>query len=364
MGDEEQQEVNIKDQMKKFAIKSLYGFQTIIIYGMGVRLGIFDFLLRKGEMTADSSKVTEVSFSLDELAQELSLDKTYLESWLHMGLECGLFEVDNVQQRTLKTAAHVYELLIDRGSMFYIGGNLSTFYLMAPYQNQFLENFKSGQRGAFLDLPAQDYQLGQSACAVASRIIEEIYAKHFKEHRRMMRKGGSILEVGCGFGYNLEIWAKAYKNTRIIGIDIDSNGIAHTQEIIKKNKWEDRVSVYKTEISDFAKSYKSEFNLILMNHVLHEMDPDDSYRKKVFASLFSMLKDDGLLIVVEHNIPDMFAPRERFLFFEIWHKLFEVSFKSKFYTKEEFREFVADTPFKTAEFIEERNNYFWALKKN
>jgi hypothetical protein len=76
-----------------------------------------------------------------------------------------------------------------------------------------------------------------------------------------------------------------------------------------------------------------------------------------------MLKDDGILIVVEHNVPDMFTPKNRQLFFEVWHKLFEVGVKSKFYTEAEFQEFVNNTPFKTAELVHDENSYFWVLKK-
>ena len=360
MSQREESQVTIMDQMKKFAIRSLYGFQTVIVYGMGVRLGIFDYLFAKGK---SAGEVEAVSLSLDELVQETDLDERYLEAWLHMGLDRGLFEIDDVEKRTLKTASFVYDLLINRESLLYIGGNLSVFYLMAPYQDQLLENFKTGQRLDFLDIPPQDYQMAQSACVIASRIMEDIYSNNFKEHHRILQKGGSILEVGCGYGYNLELWAKNYENARIVGIDIDPNGVAHSLEIVKKNNWQDRIEVLHTPINTYASSHQKEFDLMLMNHVLHEMNPDDSYRKEVFADLYSMLKDDGLLIVVEHNIPDMFAPKERPLFFEIWHKFFEAGVNSKFYTKEEFQAFVGDTPFETAEFLEEDNNYLWVLKR-
>jgi len=190
-----------------------------------------------------------------------------------------------------------------------------------------------------------------------------MYEKYFKEHRRRFRKGGSFLEVGCGYGYNVAIWAKKYKKVRIVGIDIDSKGVEFTKDLVRNNNWDDRVEVFETEIGEYAKTHNDEFDIIMMNHVLHEMVPDDAYRKRSFADLYSMLKDDGLLIVVEHNIPSMFVPKDRFLFFEIWHKLFEVSFNTKFYSEDEFRKFVADTPFKDAKLIKERNEYFGALTK-
>ncbi len=354
-------EITIFEQIKKFSIKSLYGFQTVIIYGSGARLGIFDYLLKKGKASGES--VESVSFTLDELAKKTSLDKEYLEAWLHMGLECGIFDIDSVEERRLKTAPHVYNLLIDRDSMFYVGGNLSTFYLMAPYQNVFVENFRTGGKLSYLDLPPEDYQMGQSACTIASRAVHDAYSQKFKEHGHVLDEGGSILEVGCGYGYNLEIWGENYENARIIGIDIDPNGITYCQEIVKRNNWQERVEVLQVSIESYASSHNNEFDLILMNHVLHEMNPDDSYRQKAFADLYSMLKDDGILIVVEHNVPDMFTPKNRQLFFEVWHKLFEVGVESKFYTEEEFQEFVKNTPFKIAELVQDENSYFWVLKK-
>ncbi len=364
LNESKENQVTIFEQIKKFSIKSLYGFQTVIIYGLGARLGIFDYLYAKGKEAGKSGYVEDVSFTLDELAQETSLNEEYLEAWLHMGVECGLFEIDNSESRILKTAAHVYALLIDRENMLYVGGNLSTFYLMAPYQDVLVENFKTGLKLEYLDLPPQDYQLGQSACTITSKAVEDIYSSKFEEHRRLLSEGGSILEIGCGYGYNLGIWAENHEKTRIVGIDIDPNGVAFTQEIVKKNNWQDRVEVLHTSINNYASSHSMEFDLILMNHVLHEMDPDDSYRIKAFADLHSMLKDGGILIVVEHNIPDMFEPKGRSLFFEVWHKLFEVGLKSKFYTKDEFQEFVGSTLFKTAELVEDKNAYFWVLKRN
>ena len=41
-------EITLREQTKKFAIKSMYGFQTILAYGLGRTLGIFDYLYEKG----------------------------------------------------------------------------------------------------------------------------------------------------------------------------------------------------------------------------------------------------------------------------------------------------------------------------
>jgi len=93
------------------------------------------------------------------------------------------------------------------------------------------------------------------------------------------------------------------------------------------------------------------------------MDPDENYRRGVFEDLYTTLKEGGLLVVVEHMIPSLFTPTDLFMFLEVWHKYLEVGFKSKFYDEKEFQEFIATTSFKKAEFIREKGDYFWALRK-
>ena len=92
------------------------------------------------------------------------------------------------------------------------------------------------------------------------------------------------------------------------------------------------------------------------------MDHDEIYRKEVINDLHSMLKRDGLLIVGEHMIPEIFAPKQA-RHDEIMHKWLEVGMNSRFYDEESFRELINSTRFKNAEFIEEGQTYFWALRK-
>ena len=47
--DQNNKEITIRDQMKKFLIKGFYGFNTILAIGLGRRLGIFDYLDEKAK---------------------------------------------------------------------------------------------------------------------------------------------------------------------------------------------------------------------------------------------------------------------------------------------------------------------------
>ena len=60
-------EKTLREQLRKFSLKSIIGYHTILIYGMGTLLGIFDYLYNKVQELPNSGKVTSVSFSSNEL---------------------------------------------------------------------------------------------------------------------------------------------------------------------------------------------------------------------------------------------------------------------------------------------------------
>jgi len=357
-----EKDITIRDQMKKFLIKGFYGFNTILCFGIGRRLGIFDYLDEKVKNDSESSSVSSISFSLEEIANALNLDNDYLDAWAHLSLECGIFEIEDQQKRTLKTAPFVYDLLINRNHMFYVGDTVGFFYYFAPMQDEVLDRFKTGKVVDIDELYEEFLMDGHRSSARCGVLVESIFSKQFKELSKKVRRQGKILAVGCGYGYNLEKWAEKYKRAQFIGIDIDSRALEYAKNLIEQHNWNDRIEIFNITIDNFARKSNEKYDLILLNQVLHEMDHEDEYRRSVFNDLFTLLKDDGLLIVGETMIPDTYSPQKGFQLFDIMHKFLEVKF-AKFYNEKSFKEFIESTSFKKAELIRERGNYFWALQK-
>ncbi|MFX0173079.1 MAG: class I SAM-dependent methyltransferase [Candidatus Hodarchaeota archaeon] len=356
------EEPTFMNQLKKFAIKGLLGFQTILLYGMGQRLGIFNYLLEKATSISESDEISSINFTLDELSQNLGLDPIYLDGWVHMAIECGIFELDDSCNKCIRTAPFVYYLLVDRKNLFYMGDNLYGYYYMAPFQDVFISNFKTGEKLNPFILPEEIKEVTQRMSAGAGLLVEKVFTEQSERHKRILERGGSLLEVGCGFGYNLEIWARNYPVSNMVGLDIDCEAVKIANEVVSHNNWEDRIEIVCTEVGEYATAHKKKFDVIVLNHVLHEMDSQETYRQKVFQDLYSLLKDDGLLVVGEHMIPGIFSPNQG-RYFEIMHKWFEVGIGAQFYDEDSFREFIESTPFKKADLLQEGRNYFWAIQK-
>ncbi len=355
-------EISMKDQMKKFLIKSLYGFNTVLMFGLGRRLGIFDYLYDKSILSVKDDNISMVTFTPEEISKNLNLDPQYLDAWIHLALECDILEIVDASKECLKTASYVYDLLINRNNSFYIGDTLGAFYNIASFQERYLDAFKTGNlniRSEFQEEMEIDMHRMSGRFGI---LVEALFAKNYKDFCDFLRNKGNILAIGCGYGFNIVNWAKKYESARFVGIDIDLISIEYAKKIITKYNWSDRIKLFTTTVSDYAHSSNEKFDMILLNQVLHEMDPDENYRKNVFKDLYSLLKDDGILLVGESMVPDTFDPDQKFHLFDITHKFLEVRF-ARFYNEKTFKEFVDSTPFTRAEFIREGGNSIWVIRK-
>ncbi|MFX1345046.1 MAG: class I SAM-dependent methyltransferase [Promethearchaeota archaeon] len=360
--EENEKKVNLRDQLKKFLIKGAYGFSTFLTFGLGRVLGIFDYLHDKAKKSSTTTVISSVEFTPDELVEKLGYVSNYIDAWIHLALECGIFEIGDATAQTLRTAPHVYTLLIDRNSMFYIGDTIGLFYYLAPMQEYLVDFFKTGKMEFNFEIPEESMIDAHKSSARWGELVERLFSNYFKEFCKKLKKQGTILEVGCGYGFNIEKWAAKYKKAQFVGIDIDSKAIKYTKNLIENHNWSNRVRVLHIPINEYAKENKDKFDLILLNHVLHEMDHDENYRRSVFNDLYSLLNNDGILLVGETMIPSIFEPKEDRQLFDIMHKFYEAGF-ARFYDKKSFEEFVNSTLFTKAEFIKKGGEYFWVVRK-
>jgi len=354
--------VTMKEQMKKFLIKSLYGFLTVLMFGLGRRAGILDYLQGKAKILSDDDKASSIVFTIDELVEKLNLDWNYVDAWAHTALECGLLEIEDSCEKCLRTGPYVYELLINRNQSHYVGDPLGAFYYLAPYQDLILKAFKKNGSVPNFDFTDEMIHDINRMSARFGTLIERLFSQNYREFCEKLQDKGIVLEAGCGYGYNLQVWAKKYERAQFVGIDINPVAIDFAKKMVKKNNWNDRVEILEIPINEYAKNSSKKFDLITLNQVLHEMDHDVKYRISIFNHLYSLLKDDGILLVGESMIPDTFAPRQKLLLFDVLHKFLEARF-ANFYNEKSFKEFIGSTPFTRAEFIKEAGNSIWVIRK-
>jgi SAM-dependent methyltransferase len=352
------------EALKKYVTQSMFGFQVVLLYGLGRKLGIFNYLLEKANKTSEKNR-TSVTFTPDELSQELALNSTFLDGWLHMALTCGIFIHDTSHEQGLETAPYIFELLIDPKNMLYSGNYLGLFYTLTNNQEELVNNFKTGQTINHQKIPKENRIKEHKLSARLGKKNIELFTENYRPQVKKLQEGGSLLEVGCGFGFNLQNWVKEFPEAKIIGIDIDLEAIKYINKELTENKRNKKIEVFFTDLKNHRNNYKENYDVILLQHVLHEMDPSEKYRREVFKDLYRLLSDEGVVIVVEPMIPSLYTEKQPH-FDVILHKWYEIIFGSTFYDKKSFEELVKSTPFSQVEFVQTptpQQRYFWALKK-
>jgi len=114
----------------------------------------------------------------------------------------------------------------------------------------------------------------------------------------LLPKTGSILDVGCGYGFTSIFFAIQNKNRQIFASEIDH------KKIILAKKVSLSIPNLFFETSDLIKKNKSTFDTIIAIDLLHHISQT---QKNIFLKdSFSKLKPNGLLIIKDINTRPLF----------------------------------------------------------
>jgi 2-polyprenyl-3-methyl-5-hydroxy-6-metoxy-1,4-benzoquinol methylase len=120
-------------------------------------------------------------------------------------------------------------------------------------------------------------------------------------------KSAAILDVGCGWGQCLW-WLKSKGYENIVGIDVGVDQESHGQSL--------GLNVIRVDDSKaFLENHKSEFDVILMNHVIEHVPADEGLR--ILKAILNSLKRGGRLVVQTPNMNSIGANAGRYI--EISH---------------------------------------------
>ena len=100
--------ISQEEQIDKFGLGAYYiNFNQVIAFGLGYHLGIFNYLEEKGKSSSNKDKITSVTFTFDELLDNLKLNRNYLKAWLKLSSALGIFEPDRKNLGFIKTSPHI-----------------------------------------------------------------------------------------------------------------------------------------------------------------------------------------------------------------------------------------------------------------
>lgn len=101
-----------------------------------------------------------------------------------------------------------------------------------------------------------------------------------------------LLDYGCGTGVFSEVLAEAFPQYQIHGFDISKKSIEEVPKQLLQHKG--------TRFVSSLDALDEDYDLALLVTVLHHVPQKD--RRDVCKNIFSRLRSDGCLIIIEHNM--------------------------------------------------------------
>lgn len=191
------------------------GAQAVMV-SIGHRLGLFETLSGRSALTSA------------ELAAEAGLAERYVRDWLAVMVTGRIMTYEPATGRYRLPPEHAACLV--RGAPL---GNLAVFAqhvaLLGQIQDQALTFFETGEGTSYGDYPCFHQIMAEdSEQSVASALREHILPLMDGVEARL-RRGIDVLDAGCGRGLALVALARAFPESRFVGMDLCKDAIDYAR---------------------------------------------------------------------------------------------------------------------------------------
>ncbi len=103
----------------------------------------------------------------------------------------------------------------------------------------------------------------------------------------------TILEVGCGTGYNLKKLSKRFPSSKILGMDVSKDMLEIAQKKTAKNT---TIQLIESSYGNNSNMLEEQPDVILFSYILTMVNPDFS---KMITQAYNDLKPGGYIAVVD-----------------------------------------------------------------
>lgn len=261
------------------------GAFTMALGYVGDRLGLFKAMAGAGPVS-----------SVD-LARKTNLNERYVREWLRAMVAAEYIDYDPLLEKYVMTEEQAF-VLADEDSPMFVGGG---FHFTTPSicnMPKILEAFRKGGGISYSDI-------GDEIPEAIERFFKPGY-RHFLASDWLgtvpglvpkLEKGATIADVGCGCGQSTVAMAKAFPNSRVVGIDYDHRSIERARKLAAAEKVSN-VTFVEASADKIPRDRK--YDLVCSFDCIHDMvDPKGTLR-----AIRDALADDGVYLWSEPNASD------------------------------------------------------------
>jgi len=267
------------------AIADLAGTVATRMCAIGDRLGLISAIDRNGPI--DAAK----------LAEACSIDERYAREWLQAMAAAGYLEVNRDTGRYTLPVEH-RALLCDPASPLYQGGMWEMMtHAMAPFEAQ-IEAFRSGGGIPQSHFHPNLYEgMRRSSGLRYDNFLLSKWVPEMPDLVRMLERGVSVADVGCGNGTALMRLAEAFPNSHFVGFDAFPPQVEGANEQARAHALDARVGF---EVLDAAEGLPRQFDVITTFDVIHDM----ARPREALRNIREHLAEGGIYVMQEITAAD------------------------------------------------------------
>ncbi len=246
---------------------------------VGTRTGLFDTLASLPPATSD------------QIARAAGLQERYVREWLAVMVTGGIVEYDAANQTYHLPPEHAAFTTTAAGP-----DNLAAFSvfisMMGEVESDVIECFRNGGGVPYSRYSRfQEMMKAESSVVFDNALLPTILPLVPGLVGRLT-DGIDVADVGCGSGRAITVMARAFPNSRFVGYDFSTEGIAEARR--EAADWGLANATF--EEADAAKlDLSNRFDLITAFDAIH----DQAQPRKVLANIARALRPDGTFLMAD-----------------------------------------------------------------
>ncbi len=267
------------EEMAGKVIGDIAGATGVLMAYLGDQAGVYNAMDGEGPITSEA------------LAKKTGLNERYLREWLSVNAAAGYVGYDP-KTETFELSPEQATIFAREGQPMCMQGFFQAIISQFEAHEKVVDTFKSGKGRPWSDQPPCCF------CAT-DRFFRPGYAAHLMDAwipslsgvKEKLEAGGSVADIGCGYGSSTILMAKNFPKSSFTGFDFHEPSVEKARE----QAAQEGVTNVTFEVASAKDFPGSEYDLACIFDALHDMgDPVGAA-----AHIRDTLSPDGVFMLVE-----------------------------------------------------------------
>jgi SAM-dependent methyltransferase len=255
------------------------GASTALMTSIGHQTGLFETLAGRPPSTSH------------EIAAAAGLDERYVREWLNAMTAARVVVHDAEDVTYLLPDEHAVWLTDAAGP-----DNLARLTVMVPMiaevEQGIVRCFREGGGLSYADYERFHELMAADSAAVVDATLLDVVVPSVEDLRQRLEAGIDVADIGCGSGHAINVLAREFPNSRLVGYDFSAEAIeAARAETAAWGLINTRFEVLDVAALDEVAAY----DLVTAFDAIH----DQAHPGQVLANIARAVRDDGTFLMVD-----------------------------------------------------------------